>query len=501
MTHGASDLVAFELHEIEIAVLSRSAESLRGCLMSQFGTGPDGALMTPVGYFQVLFLSLGWPEGLMILLESPLRYAGNKDDWIFFEGPVGHCFVVACQQREIECASILLEYIETIDLENLEAASRLGDIALLTQMISALVKSRRKLQQLAIEHLPHDVLCSLSLPSSTLLDTKAFDVYEALADHNIELEPLHFERGSVYGFASNDITIFERLYTAGFTDLNQCDGISITSLMSLYYGGLSKDPYKLIKSADWLVFRGANLYQLSEEGYPSFFSLADAFGGNLGDWYRYHGKKSGQDLRSLMLEQHPDILEFLCLLITDDSCDGCSCACSNRGCCSSYQQILRGFFRDVEDDGTWPHRDSSTTAFTAMIDVLHSAAPGQVSEDQGRDIALQTIQYLTFDPLDITHTCHKNTEFFDSFGFEVEQLDDEEIQEIREEQATLIGQLDELVSEFITKYDELGHGLHDFLEEYLKPRLDEIFDSDSEEKEEVDPDYEQRVRELGVNLR
>ncbi|CEL03870.1 hypothetical protein ASPCAL05009 [Aspergillus calidoustus] len=483
-----------ELHEIEIAILSRSAESLRCCLMSQVGPDPSDPLMTIPGYFHVLFLSLGWPAGLRILLDSRLSYATDQTNYPYsgIDTPIGYCFKEACRQGENECASILLEYLDFVKLSHLYAAANLKDIPILTRIISALVKSRHELQQLALEHLPHDVLCTLSLPSSTLLDSRAFDVYEALADHNIKVHPPHYERASVYGYASNDITIFERLYAAGFTDLNQCDGNSIASLMDPHYSYNPQDPCRLIKSAIWLVCRGASLYQLSEEGYPSFFSLADAFGENLHYSFKYHDK-AGQDLRSLIIEQDPDVLEFLYMMITDDSRDGCSCACTNGGCCSSYQQILHGFFRHVKL--YWPYQDSSTTAFAALIDALQYAVPGRFSEDQRRAIALQTLRYLTFNALDITHTCHKNKEYFPSRVFEVE-----EIQEIHEEEADLIRQLDELVAEFARKYDELGYGLHDFIEQYVKPRLNEIVDSESEEEEEVDPDYQQRVRDLGVNL-
>jgi hypothetical protein len=451
--------------------------------------------MTTLGYFHVLFLSLGWPEGLKILLESRLSYATDQTNYPFsgIVNPIGRCFREACRDGENECASILLEYLDFVELYDLRAAADLKDIPILTRIISALVKSRHELQQLALEHLPHDVLCTLSLPSSTLLDSRAFDVYEALADHNIKVHRPHYKRASVYGNASNDITIFERLNAAGFTDLNQCDGNSITSLMDPHYSNNLHDPYRLIKSAIWLVCRGASLYQLAEEGYPSFFSLADAFGENLRASFEYHDK-AGQDLRSLIIEQDPDVLDFLYLIITDDSCDGCSCACSNGGCCSSYQQILHGFFR--YSNRHRPHQDPSTTTFAALIHALQYAVPGRFSEDQRRVIALQTFRYLTFARLDITHTCHKNKEYFLPRVFEVE-----EIQEIHEEEAELISQLDELVVEFTRKYDELGYGQHDFIEQYVKPRLDEIVDSESEEEEEVDPDYQQRVRELGVNLK
>jgi hypothetical protein len=178
----------------------------------------------------------------------------------------------------------------------------------------------------------------------------------------------------------------------------------------------------------------------------------------------------GQDLRSLMMKENPAVMEFLCLLITDDSRDSCSCACSNNGC-FSYQQLLRGFFRYLNND--YYYRDPSGPAFAAMIDALQYAVPERVSQDQRRNIALQTLWYLTFDSLDISHTCHKNLGSFQSLGDVAGQMEDEEIQEIHEE-AELISQMEDLVAEFSRKYDELGLGLHNFIKQYVQPRLNKI---------------------------
>ncbi|KAL4885936.1 hypothetical protein BJY04DRAFT_179559 [Aspergillus karnatakaensis] len=171
-----------------------------------------------------------------------------------------------------------MERLQWFDIWQLRAAAKQNDDHLITGIISGLVKSRQQLYQLAINCLPHHELCSLSLPSCALLDTKASEVYDMLERHEIKAHDSSDESHSVYSCADDNIAVFEHLYTAGFTDLNQCDGDSMALLLDLYHGFDSRNPFNLIRSAEWLVSRGANLYQLSEEGYPSIFSLADAFG-------------------------------------------------------------------------------------------------------------------------------------------------------------------------------------------------------------------------------
>jgi hypothetical protein len=70
----------------------------------------------------------------------------------------------------------------------------------------------------------------------------------------------------------------------------------------------------------------------------------------------------------------------------------------------------------------------------------------------------------------------------------VEQIEDDEIEEIHEEEATLISWLEELVAELTGKYDELGYGLCDFIEQYVKPRLEEIVHLEMEKEKKIDPE-------------
>ncbi|KAL3444301.1 hypothetical protein BJX65DRAFT_311079 [Aspergillus insuetus] len=409
---------------------------------------------------------------------------------------------------------MLMEALERFELRHLRAAAKQKDDALIAGIITGLVDGRRKLQQLAVKNLPHHVLCSLSLPTSALLDTKAYEVYEAPKEHKIEAQKPCYEPDSVYSYAEDDMSICERLYTAGFTDVNQCDGDSMVSLLDLWDCFYSRDPFSLIKSGEWLVSRGASLYQLSEAGYPSIFSLADGFGWALSIWYRppwyrvsepptwWQLQHKARDLRSRLTKQHPDVIKFLCLIIREDCRDHCLCACSHDGC-SSFQRMLSGYCRV----GAFGDPDPYMTALAAMLDGLQNSAPESFSELQRRKISLQALRFFSFEALELTHTCHQTKGFLLSCGREAKPMDDDEIQEIREEEAGLISLLDEMMDEFSRKYDELGFGLHDFLEECWIPRMNKVRYSYEESEEdpeenagEPDPEYQQRLREVGVIL-
>ncbi|KAL4885935.1 hypothetical protein BJY04DRAFT_179558 [Aspergillus karnatakaensis] len=144
-----------------------------------------------------------------------------------------------------------------------------------------------------------------------------------------------------------------------------------------------------------------------------------------------------------------------------------------------------------------------------MIDGFHDSTSGWLSEAHRRDTSVQTLRSLTFNALGRTHTCHKSAAYLRAWGIEYQPMDDDEVLEIREEEAALIGQLEQLMDEFIKKYDELELRLHDFVQQYWQPRMDRVlypehyWGEDPEEvtEENPDPEYQARVRELGIFLR
>ncbi|KAL4886889.1 hypothetical protein BJY04DRAFT_43414 [Aspergillus karnatakaensis] len=490
-TQSSANFLGFEFLEVEIAILSRSAHSLEHCLSTRDYQRPNGFPASQ--YFVLLHLSLGWPEGLITLLESPLRHSLVPDPETSLTpmDPIGKCFVQACYRGNDECALILLQYLRYVVLDHLRAAAWSNNSLILKKIISGLAISRHDLQQLALRYLPQHILSSFSLSSDALLNTKASDIYTALNDHGIKVQDPYYRNQSVYQHATHDIATFKYLYEAGFTDFNQCCGESLISHVDLrFHISYPQDPWALIGCADWLICRGASLYQHSTSGYPTPYYLANSFGGKLQLSIEQH--HSGDITTPARKTQLTDSAGFLCRLIADDTEDHCVCACSN-GACNPLQQVLRGLFIAMYSWGyTEDIRRLSIGGFSAVLDLLLTHSPEPVSEDQKLRIFKQVIRYLTFVALGLSHTCHKcDCRYF--IGIAFEKMDPEEIQEIREEEALLIDQLNDLVTEFSRKFEKLRTGIQDFIEAYWMPRMDEVLANDEPDLEE-----EQRVREIGV---
>ncbi|KAL2826757.1 hypothetical protein BJY01DRAFT_255892 [Aspergillus pseudoustus] len=477
----ATNPEGFEFSDIEIALLSKSPALLERCLSLPERQQCDAAIP---GESEILYLSLGWPEAMSKLLKRTISLTCS---W------VDRCFVDACQYEQIESALTLVPYIGVIQLRHLYCAVSSENTTILKSVISAIVMARTKLQVLAVRHLPPEVLRSFSLPNNTLLDTNAFSVYQALRERNITVLDPCWDQDSVYASVRGHHAALELLYEAGFTDLNQSSAAGITPLMTLdlrwrsSWWGLwpffDDAPRKLWDVAAWMVHKGANLCQCSHEGYPATWYLAEKFGADYarGFWGIFVDENH---IRSDVRGQHPDSRRILCSILTDDFTDDCLCACSERGC-TGWTRILRAWEIDLEASGN--HK----SLFSVLAEEAQQVSSEAFTEHDKARIAHQLIRYLTFEALELTHTCHTP-------GRErrerEEPMDPEEIDEIRDEEAEIIAQLEELVVDLTRTYEDLGVSIYEFIFKHWWPRIDEV----APPPEDADPEEVKRVRAAGV---
>ncbi|KAL3473175.1 hypothetical protein BJX99DRAFT_261605 [Aspergillus californicus] len=207
----------FDISDIEMAILIKSKESLHRCLTT-INHQPCPGVPTPDHVMALYFLCLGWPTGLSTMLQWHIPWPSYI---------LESCFQTACDVGEVECAMIILEHADVIYLRYLSIAVKCKTLIVLKQVVSALATSRHELQKLAFQHLPREILRSLSIPTNALLDMHARAVYNALEDYGIEVDdPFNSLQpdASVYNSAECEITAFELLYDAGFTDMNQSKG-------------------------------------------------------------------------------------------------------------------------------------------------------------------------------------------------------------------------------------------------------------------------------------
>ncbi|BCS23070.1 uncharacterized protein APUU_31295A [Aspergillus puulaauensis] len=460
---------------LQMAIVTKSEEGLRESLLRTndgFSTSPP---YTP-GFGTLLAWCLGWIPGMMLVLESPLPQNAYS---------ISSCFDVACLNKDIESASLLLDHNPEITLHALRSAVHCRDRAVLKTAISLLAAQRHALQEMALHHLAAEHIRSLELPESGLLDTKTRLVYDALVRQGIKSLPCVFpEVGSVYSALRADIPaaellyVAELLYAAGFTDLNQrcATGITEIGYMRLYSGSL----VSFATMADWMISRGADLYIPSRHGYPAIFYVAGELGSGLGTVsYKchkkscLHGSTSSCELGTI-LSTHVSVVDLISTVLSDGITDDCLCACSGRGC-SPLTQLLKAYHNS---NRLW------------MIGHLQEIVSRTLNTDCWKTTVSAIVRYLTFEALEMTHTCHI------TYTFGVRCLDSEETCEIRDEESAMIVQLDELMVEFDRKYDELDVGIRQFLEGYWHTRMDEVL----QEQQGISPDESMKVREIGVIL-
>ncbi|KAL4940874.1 hypothetical protein BDV06DRAFT_230086 [Aspergillus oleicola] len=465
-----------QVSPMEMAILMRSEEALRGCLSPAKLRSISDAPTVKIG--TLLVRCLGWSSGMALLLKSSLPLDPE---------PVRDCFSLACLTREFESASLLLEHTGGAPLSYLEDIVQSGNLHFLERAISLLALQRYKLQELALSYLPTRAVHALGLPTTALLDNRSLKVYNTLVQHGITIEPgLAGDDCSVYSAILGAIPAAELLYAAGFTDLTQYGGHDNVPLIDItHWQNRSVSP--CVELAHWMVMKRADPYQPSIGGYPAIFVFAEEFSEHLVAWGmmycglsridRYYRKSDGTMSRECCSVDEIAKLGSAGVISTlhlDNPRDNCLCACSEGGC-SPFLRLLKSFYEGLP----LPYYIVESQEVVYRL----------TGTSTKRVTVSATLRFFTFERLGMTHTCHRRCRE------KVERLDPEEVSEIREEEFASIERLDELMLEFDQKYDELGVSMNDFLKEYWEERMDEVL-----RKNIVDPEDAKQVREIGVVL-
>ncbi|KAL3481002.1 hypothetical protein BJX99DRAFT_253984 [Aspergillus californicus] len=466
----------FALSRFEIAVATRSEEGLDRF----FSQGEHYSVRGP------LFMALGWPRGLSMILESSLP----RDQSV-----IDSCFRWACLSCNFRSALVVLHYLQ-INPSHVYDAILCRDIHLLEATISKLALARCELYTLALEHLPQAVIYSLSLPTIGLLDGHAVLVFEALETHGVEMvKALNFSSLGFPGYSSVYSAIYcnmdaaKLLYENGFTDLNQNSQSGFTPLMEIERGRASWDQYSspfadFQKFGIWMVSKGANVHHRSISGLPAVFNISRQFGMILYYCF-YDDRDQGDDswttiVASIISSQRPSDKWSLSMILSNNVRDNCQCGCSAGGC-SMLNQMFRTLCEKYENP---------LTIYTPqMVGDLISRLGKTCEEEYENRSAFSTIRYVTFEALGMTHTCHV-------YGsHEIKIMDPEDVKEIRDEESGLLNELEGLLVEFEQKYGELGVGITEFLTGYWQTRMDEVLTPGDMGAQEV-----RQITEIGVIL-
>ncbi|RDW94237.1 uncharacterized protein DSM5745_01559 [Aspergillus mulundensis] len=163
---------------------------------------------------------------------------------------------------------------------------------------------------------------------------------------------------------------------------------------------------------------------------------------------------------SVVHKRHLILLDHV-ILDTQHS-DSCICACSVNGCLP-----LTAFFAgwSIWGDPRYPLMLAHIVA--RIFDAEAGARPP--SQSLCDTVAPVVIRCCTFTGLGIRHTCRYHEPECPDWG----RVDLEDIAEVQEEDRLLIARLEELVSEFESKYLELELPLAEFLRGYWTSRMEE----------------------------
>ncbi|KAF2872723.1 hypothetical protein BDV95DRAFT_667641 [Massariosphaeria phaeospora] len=180
--------------------------------------------------------------------------------------------------------------------------------------------------------------------------------------------------------------------------------------------------------------------------------------------------------------------------------DSCKCACSDRGC-SVIATTLRGARLEFNEHASvrcWDHtQDTSPTGRFGLIRAIIATIVCRLSPEptQCPTWRKSVLRIITFDHLELTHTCHDHNP--GHYGWHPAiPLSIKEVEDIQYIELSDIELLEALLLEFEDEWNKFDGILLDFIDKYWKPRMDEVLDQQRAPRErELD-----MIEEVGVVL-
>ena len=336
----------------------------------------------------------------------------------------------------------------------------------LKHLIETIIKRREELFNLALVHLCSSEIEQLTRLGSAIDDSRSQATWEALNLAGVKLAPALDPTGiSIYGKVySKDLFLY--LYSKGFLDVNAYDSSGNTPLMSWVLGndateGIGElllqygaDPFKLhrqyrlnvlqlIMEPNWFMhppIRSLQIGSLLSRSAPSRFL-----------WAR-NSHSSGYELlkglsRWILFNQHLKIpcLSYQTRLVLSATFpmwqDSCRCVCSPSGCTPMttfvLQYLLKKFSKFSSDNKFLP-KDVFNISQMLWTWYQGITAAGGNYETLRKEL----FRLLTFEHLEITHTCCQRP----SRGrWPKPRMPQEDTHEIQEEESEFIQELERVV--------------------------------------------------------
>ncbi|KAJ6103530.1 hypothetical protein N7512_010632 [Penicillium capsulatum] len=385
----------------------------------------------------------------------------------------------ACEANCEESVKILVnDHKCFIGNEELVIASFHPNQAIVDLIVSEFIDRRKRLQALAEAHLPGSVQDQLRIESQSLLNVYACEAYTLLAATSVDLEGLLVHhRWSVFDCIGVNLNLADRLWRAGFRDVDDIDYDNETCLTKAWKVTPPCDLEVFLQKIHWLISKGADVYHQKSSA-SALHDIGNSVGSIL------YWMKVEEDSSSKIHSLSEPSKALLGTILSDNTRDDCECACFLNGC-SPLTTLLSGLL---------PARTDHETAakiihlFAELLSVVlfHSKSEREPDERFKSHLSVGILRFITFKSLDITHTCLH----------EYRKIEPEEIEEIQDEEKLSIQELDQLSIKFLSEYKKLAVSLPDFLTGYWLTQINGVLSS------HVTPSQEEisQVLDIGVKL-
>lgn len=404
---------------------------------------------------------LQWPTGLVLLLQAGYT-------------PGRRALSAACETDCEESVKILINTRRFhLGPGELRVASFHHNPAIAGLVVQTLIDRRKQLQSLAETYLPEGVISQLGIRPNRLLNGKAYKAYQLLKAIGVDVSNVHEEREwSVYDNIGVNVNLADRLWDAGFQDVDEVDDIGRTSFMKLRWTPSQYGPAVLLEMANWLIAKGADIDRKASNS-PVLCLLGKTVG------RRISFSESVESVASELSQMSGGCKDLMRRILLDNTRDACCCPYAFAGC-SGLTRFLTEFFRPRNNRPF----DKLVDRLAVTLEKLTTTEPQQ---HLGDELAPGILRFITCYSLDISHTC------VHELG---KRIEPDAVREIQDDEKHLILDLDELSAEFLSKYKEFGVPLSDFVKGYWWTEMKVILSS----RETPSEEYVRQVRGIGVVL-
>ncbi|KAH6988191.1 hypothetical protein BKA56DRAFT_728926 [Ilyonectria sp. MPI-CAGE-AT-0026] len=433
----------------------------------------------------VLHFASCWPTGLSLLLLAGAGDLINKGDQ-FNATALDYALEFSCK----EACEILLSYEATWYHFPVNFVDQPKEAECIHCLARHLADRRKRLWCIAKETLSSRQLAQWKVSENEFPDARARFIVEQVLEAGacipeVLMVPPDYE--GIYISGILDLEQFPIFYDAGFHEINNR---STLGLLPLAYAN-TRNVFQAKSGASETAFlRGETFSWLKNHSYLDQ-PVADlqSLGRNTSatGWHLVALNLLSELPRDWTIISTLDpIHQFFYEFLGSRSRDSCNCWCSPHGCSPCTMWLKNRWLKD------------ECLKVPDLYRLLYQRRPNRslMMEDASRGVSTEFLTYITFEALEMTHTCCNFGRFVpiarDGCPHVLIEQFPGNVHEIQEEEEALGARLAYLVQEFECKLESSQHSLREFIYGYWSRRM----------AEECLPSHEnmEALGEAGVNI-